>query len=95
LAQEKLSQEKAQMDIETLFQAVEEIKKTTNQFMTQIPSLETQVMNLNDKIAALNIELRARELSLGRTTVAKDDFQRHSTRLLKKLEGMCSSFPVT
>jgi hypothetical protein len=47
------------------------------------------VKNLNKKIADLNTELDARELSLEQTTVAKDDFQRQSTWLAKKLEGIC------
>jgi TolA-binding protein len=61
------------------------MKKTVNQLMAHVPSLETQVENLNDKIAKLNTELRARELRLERTTSIKDDFQHQSTRLTKKL----------
>jgi hypothetical protein len=91
LADDKLAQEKAQTDAEALSRAIEEIKKTTDQLAAQVPSLKTQVKNLNDKVANLNIELRARELSLERTTTAKYDFQRQSTRLTKKLEGMYSS----
>jgi TolA-binding protein len=61
------------------------MKKTVNQLMAHVPSLETQVENLNDKIAELNTELRARELRLEWTTSIKDDFQHQSTRLTKKL----------
>jgi peptidoglycan hydrolase CwlO-like protein len=75
LAREKLAWEKAQADTDTLSWAVEELKNSTDQLVAQIPSLETQVKNMNDKVAKLNIELRARELSLQRTTAAKDDFQ--------------------
>jgi septal ring factor EnvC (AmiA/AmiB activator) len=92
LAEEKLAREKAQIDVETLTRAVEEMKKTTNQLTAQVPSLETQVKNLNDKITYLHIELRARELNLERTNAAKHDFQRQSTRLTNKLEGKYSSF---
>jgi hypothetical protein len=68
------------------------MKKTVDQLAAHVPSLETQVKNLNDKIADPNTELCARELSLERTTTTKDDFQRQSTRLTKKLEGMYSPF---
>jgi peptidoglycan hydrolase CwlO-like protein len=74
LAEEKLAREKAQANTNTLSQAVEELKETANQLAAHVPSLETQVKNLNDKIAELNVEFRARELGLERTT-AKDDFQ--------------------
>jgi hypothetical protein len=49
------------------------------------------VKTLNQTIADLHTELCTRELSLEQTTTAKDDFQRQSTRLTKKLEGTCSS----
>jgi septal ring factor EnvC (AmiA/AmiB activator) len=91
LAKEKLAQEKAQADADTLSRVVEELKKSVDQLAAQVPSLETQVKNLNDKIAELNIELWARELGLERTTVAKDEFQPQNTRLTEKLEGKHSS----
>jgi predicted nucleic acid-binding Zn-ribbon protein len=74
LAEEKLAWEKAQMDAETLSQAVEEMKKTTNQLVAQVPYLETQVKNLNDKITDLNIEPHAREMNLEWMTATKDEF---------------------
>jgi septal ring factor EnvC (AmiA/AmiB activator) len=79
LAKEKLAREKAQADAESLSRAVEEIKKIADQLVAHVPSLETQVKNLNDKIIDLNIDLQARELSLEQTTAAKDDFQRQNT----------------
>jgi chromosome segregation ATPase len=85
LAEEKLAREKAQTNVETVSWAVEDLKKMADQFTTQIPSLETQVKNQNDKITDLNVKLRARELCLERTTTAKDDFQHQSTQLSKKL----------
>jgi septal ring factor EnvC (AmiA/AmiB activator) len=75
LVEEKLAQEKAKTDTGTLTQAVEEMKKALNQLIAHVPYLETQVKNLNDKIADLNTKLRVRELSLERTTAAKDEFQ--------------------
>jgi hypothetical protein len=59
-----------------------------DQFATQIPSMETKVKNL---IADQNVELHTREMSLERTTAAKYDFQRQSTRLKKKLKGRYSN----
>jgi outer membrane murein-binding lipoprotein Lpp len=70
---------------------VEELKKTVDQLSAYVPSQEAQVNTLNSNIEDLNTELRARELSLERTTAAKDDFQRKSTQLTKKLQGTCSS----
>jgi hypothetical protein len=52
------------------------MNKTVDQPAAHVPSLATQVKNLNDKIADPNTELHARELSLEQTTAAKDDFQR-------------------
>jgi hypothetical protein len=60
-----------------------------DQLMAYVPSLEAQVKTLNGTIDNLNTELRASELSLERTIATKYDFQRQSTRLTKKLEGMC------
>jgi outer membrane murein-binding lipoprotein Lpp len=50
------------------------MKNTADQLASQVPSLETHVKNLNDKITDLNAELRANELRLERTTTTKDDF---------------------
>jgi predicted nucleic acid-binding Zn-ribbon protein len=57
LAEEKLAREKAQTNVETVSWAVEDLKKMADQFTTQIPSLETQVKNQNDKITDLNVKL--------------------------------------
>jgi TolA-binding protein len=91
LAEEKLAREKAQIDAKTLSQEVEEGKKIIDQHTAQVPFLEAQVKNLNDKITELNIELRAREQNLEQTATARDDFQHQSTRLTKKIEGKYSS----
>jgi chromosome segregation ATPase len=74
LAEEKLASEKAQTDAKTLSWVVEELKKMMDQLTSYVPSLETQVETLNDTIADLNTELRARELGLERTTAAKEEF---------------------
>jgi peptidoglycan hydrolase CwlO-like protein len=75
LAEEKLAREKAQADADTLSQAVDEMKKAVDKLAAHVPSLEAHVKNMNNKIIDLNTELRARELSLERTTITKDDIQ--------------------
>jgi hypothetical protein len=77
----KLAWEKAQIDAETLSQAVEELKKTADLLVAHVRSLDIQVKILNNKIADLNTELHARELSLKRTTAASGNFQCQSTQL--------------
>jgi seryl-tRNA synthetase len=88
LAEKKLTQEKAQIDAETLTRVVEELKKTTDQVVVWVPSLEDQVKQLDNKILDLLTELQARELYLKQTTVANDYLQCQGTRLTKKLESM-------
>jgi hypothetical protein len=88
LAEKKLTQEKAQIDAETLTRVVEELKKTTYQVVVWVPSLEDQVKQLDNKILDLLTELQARELYLKQTTVANDYLQCQGTRLTKKLESM-------
>jgi peptidoglycan hydrolase CwlO-like protein len=64
LAEERLAREKAQADVRSLSRAVEDIKKSVDQLVAHVPSLETHVKNPNNKIVDLNTELQARELSL-------------------------------
>jgi hypothetical protein len=47
--------------------AVKEMKRTADQLVAQVPSLD------NDKIVDLHIELYARELNLEQTTATRDD----------------------
>jgi peptidoglycan hydrolase CwlO-like protein len=64
LPNEKQAREKVRTDAKTLSRAVEELKKTIDKLSAYVPSLEAQTKTLNDKIADLNTELHARELSL-------------------------------
>jgi predicted nucleic acid-binding Zn-ribbon protein len=57
LAKEKLAQEKAQTDVETLTWAVEELNKTTNQLTTWVHSLGDQVKHLDNKVLDLLTKL--------------------------------------
>jgi hypothetical protein len=61
-----------------------------DQLLAHVPSLEAHVKTLNEIILDITAELRAKELSLERTTITKDSFQIQSTWLTKKLEGTCS-----
>jgi predicted nucleic acid-binding Zn-ribbon protein len=79
LAEEKLAQEKAQTDTDTLSRAVEELKKIADQLSARVPPLEDQVKHLDNKILDLLNELQARELCLERTTIANDDFKSQNT----------------
>jgi cell division protein FtsB len=45
LAEEKLTQEKAQTDTETLTQAIEELKKTTDQLIARVEELKKHLDN--------------------------------------------------
>jgi chromosome segregation ATPase len=89
LADKTQAQEKFQTDTKTLSRVVEVFKKTADQLPAYVPSLDAHVKTLNNTITNLNTELHAGELSLEWTTATKDDFQHQSTRLTKKLEGMC------
>jgi predicted nucleic acid-binding Zn-ribbon protein len=57
LAKEKLAQEKAQTDVETLTWTVEELNKTTNQLTTWVHSLGDQVKHLDNKVLDLLTKL--------------------------------------
>jgi predicted nucleic acid-binding Zn-ribbon protein len=57
LAKEKLAQEKAQTDVETLTWAVEELNKTANQLTTWVHSLGDQVKHLDNKVLDLLTKL--------------------------------------
>jgi chromosome segregation ATPase len=89
LADKTQAREKFQTDTKTLSRVVEVFKKTADQLPAYVPSLDAHVKTLNNTITNLNTELHAGELSLEWTTATKDDFQHQSTRLTKKLEGMC------
>jgi hypothetical protein len=50
LVEEKTVCEKAQAEAETLTRAIEDLKKTTNQFVVQVSSMEDKVKHLDNKI---------------------------------------------
>jgi hypothetical protein len=65
----------------------EELKMMVDQLLAQVTPLETQIGVLNSNIIETTSELCAKSLSLERSTTAKDDFQRETTKLTKKVEG--------
>jgi predicted nucleic acid-binding Zn-ribbon protein len=71
LANEQQAQEEARKDVETLARAIDEPKKTVDQFSTHVPTLEAQVKTLNKTIMDVTT---AKELILGHHTTAKDSF---------------------
>jgi peptidoglycan hydrolase CwlO-like protein len=50
LAEEKVVQEKAQTETETLDRAVEDLKKSADRFAAQIPVLEEKVKHLDNQV---------------------------------------------
>lgn len=90
LVEKKMTREKAQTEVETLTHAVEELKKTTDHFATQVPSLKWKLKHLDSKIIDLLTELWAKELSLEWTTEANKDYKSQNARLTKKLESKYS-----
>jgi hypothetical protein len=87
MAEEKAAWEKAQVEAETLAQAVEEMKKITYQLTARVPFIKGQVKHLDYKIIDLLTELQTKELSLEQTTAANVDFQSQNTRLTKQIES--------
>jgi hypothetical protein len=58
-----------------------------DQLLAKTPPLEFQVQTLSSSLEDSAAEIRAKVLSLERTTAAKDDYKKKNSRLRKKLEG--------
>jgi hypothetical protein len=63
---------------------------TVDQLLVQVTPLETQVGVLSSTITDTAAELRAKKLSLERTTATKGDFQGKNACLTKNLKGESS-----
>jgi chromosome segregation ATPase len=85
LEREKATQETTQTEVDTMTQAVKDLKISTKKFTAQICNLEEKVKHL-EVIDRLN-EVRARELCLERTNKANDDYHKQNAQLTKKLES--------
>jgi hypothetical protein len=83
LDKEKAARKVAQIEVDTLTRAVQDLKIFADKFVVQIPTLKDKVVD------GLN-EVRARELYLERTTRANDDYKKQNARLTKKLESKFS-----
>jgi hypothetical protein len=90
LVREKAAQETAWVEIDTLTRAVKDLKITTDKFAAQIPTLEEKIKHLENKLLDEQKEVRAKEISLERTTAANEDYKKKNSRLTKKLESKVS-----
>jgi carboxylesterase type B len=87
LDKKKTIRKAAQIEADTLAWAVKNLTISADKFATQIPTLEDQVKHLeNNVVDGLN-EVTARELYLGCTTRANDDYKKQNSQLTKKLES--------
>jgi septal ring factor EnvC (AmiA/AmiB activator) len=75
LAKEKVAQEKAENENETLARAVKDLKKTADWFAAQIPALEEKVQHLDNKVIETLNDASAKELSWERITKSNEDFK--------------------
>jgi predicted nucleic acid-binding Zn-ribbon protein len=75
LVEEKVMREKAQCENETLAHAVDDLKKSADGFVAQIPDLEEKIKHLDNNVLDVLTELRAQELNLEWTTKAKEDYK--------------------
>jgi predicted nucleic acid-binding Zn-ribbon protein len=80
LVHEKAARKQAQDEVETLSRAVGDLKKMADKFAAQVPALEENIL---DGLKGL----RDKELSLERSTKAKEDYRSKNASLTKKLES--------
>jgi predicted nucleic acid-binding Zn-ribbon protein len=73
-----------------LTRALESVTITVDKFAAQIPSLEEKIKYLEEKVMAGLNEVRAKELDLECTIVAKDDYKKKNSKPTKKLESKSS-----
>jgi chromosome segregation ATPase len=87
LDKEKAAQVTSQTEVDMLTQAVKDLKITTNKFIMQIPTLEDKVKHLENKVVEGLNKIRAKELSLKRTTAANEEYKKKNAQLTRKLES--------
>jgi hypothetical protein len=80
LADEKAARKEDKDELQTHARACANMKKMADKFTAQVPELEQKVLDGLTK-------LRAKELSLERTTKANEDYKSQNSRLTKKLES--------
>jgi hypothetical protein len=84
---EKAARKVAQIEVQLLARAVQDLKILADKFAAQIPTLEGKDKHLEDKVVDGLNEDRARELCLERTTQANDDYKKQIAQLTKNLES--------
>jgi hypothetical protein len=87
LADSEVARKEALTDAEVCSKAAQELKDMIDQLLAKTPPLEFQVQTLSSSLEDSAAEIRAKVLSLERTTAAKDDYKKKNSRLRKKLEG--------
>jgi predicted nucleic acid-binding Zn-ribbon protein len=84
LVDEKAAEKEAKDEVRTLAWTCANLKKMVDKFTAEFPELEQKVLNGLTK-------LRAKELSLERTTKANEDYKSQNSQLTKKVESKLSS----
>jgi hypothetical protein len=90
LDKEKPTRKAAQIEVDTLAQAVKDLKISAHKFAAQIPTLEDKVKHLENMVVDGLNEGSTQELCLECTTRANDDYREQNAQLTSKLE---SKFP--
>jgi chromosome segregation ATPase len=90
LEKEKAIRVMAHGKVDTLTQAVKDLKISADKFAAQVPIIEEKVKHLESKVIDGLNEIRAKELDLEHTTKANDDYKKENAQLTRKLE---SKFP--
>jgi hypothetical protein len=76
LADAESSKKEALTDAEVCTKAAQELKEMVDKLLDQVTPLEFQVQTLKSSVADHSAELRAKALSLDRTTTAQDNYQK-------------------
>jgi hypothetical protein len=75
LVKEKAAPQTTQIEVETLTQAVRDLKILADSFVAQIPILKEKVKHLDNKVTDGLNELQAQELSMERITKVNEDYK--------------------
>jgi chromosome segregation ATPase len=87
LDKEKAARKIAQIEVDTMTQAVKDLRISVDKLDAQIPTLKDKVKHLENKVVDGLNEVRARELCLERTTQVNDDYKKQNAQLTRKLES--------
>jgi hypothetical protein len=90
LNKEKAARKATRIEVDTLTEAVKDLKIYANKIATQIPTLKDNVKHLENKVVDGLNEVKARELCLEHTTRANDDYKKQNAQLTRKPESKFS-----